>query len=251
MKRLFLFLIISVSAHAEWRVVRTGVEYQRIVQGSVDAHVVRVDLRNANLRVIATDANDRGRTVSDFAKRNHAIVAINGDFFTSRMETIGLAMGACGTWSKPKKSRTEPVIAIGKRRVEIDTMTKPRNWMTGAIAGWPLLVDDCAVRSPLPGSDAFTRRALARTAVGLTSKNELLLVTTRAATLPDLAQFLHGLGACTAINLDGGSSTAMWLDGALLPGSAGGRVANHLAIIDASDYSGCPSNAGKTGNAKP
>jgi hypothetical protein len=234
-----LLLLAGTSLRADWRVVRDGIEYQHVVEGAVDAHVVRVDLRNPDLRVIATDANDRGRTVAAFAARNRAIVAINGDYFTTRMETIGLAAGACGVWAKPKKTRREPLLAIGEQRAEIDYFTKPRSWMTGAVAGWPMLIEGCAVRSPLPGSDAFTRMPHARTAVGLTADEQLLIVTTRPATLPALAQFLQQLGACRAINFDGGRSTGMWLDGALLPGSGGGAVANHLGVIDASDYSGC------------
>jgi exopolysaccharide biosynthesis protein len=242
MARLLLLLLLALSAQAEWRVVREGVEYQRVVRGSVEAHVVRVDLRGAKLRVVATDRKDRGLTVSQFARRNKAIVAINGDYFTERMETIGLAMGACGVWANAKKTRQEPLLAIGEKRVEIESFTKPRKWMTGAVAGWPTLVEDCHVRTKLPGSDAFTRSPHPRTAVGLTSdESMLLLVTTRGrgATLPELADLLRDLGACNAINLDGGSSTAMWLDGALLPGSANGRVANHVAIVAAGDYSGC------------
>ncbi|HEX2835393.1 MAG TPA: phosphodiester glycosidase family protein [Thermoanaerobaculia bacterium] len=247
MARLLVLLLLTFSAHAGWRVVREGVEYQRIVRGPLDVHVVRVNLRDANLRVIATDRQDRGRSVADFAKRNDAIVAINGDYFTQTMETIGLAMGACGVWAKPKKTRAEPWIAVGKGRVEIEAFTKPRRWMTGAVAGWPLLVDACQVRTPLPGSAAFTRTPHPRTAAGLTNDDALLLVTTRGrgVTLPELAQLLRDLGACTAINLDGGSSTAMWLDGALLPGSATGRVANHLGVIESTGYSGCQQKEGK------
>jgi exopolysaccharide biosynthesis protein len=247
MKRLIFLLLLSSSALADWRVVREGVEYQRIVRGSIDAHVVRVNLRDKDLRVVATDRQDRGLTVSDFARRTHAIVAINGDYFTTKMDTIGMAMGACGVWARAKKSRSEPLIAIGARRVEVESFMKPRHWMTGAVAGWPLLIDDCAVRNPLPGSDAFTRTPHARTAVGVTKDGgTLLLVTTRRATLPELAQFLASLGACNAVNLDGGSSTSMWLDGALLPGSASGRVANHLAVVASSDYSGCEQTERKT-----
>jgi exopolysaccharide biosynthesis protein len=242
MARFVLLLLIAGSASAEWRVVREGIEYQRVVRGNVEAHVVRVNLRDARLRVVATDRKDRGLTVSDFARRSNAIVAINGDYFTERMETIGLAMGACGVWAKAKKTRQEPLLAIGEKRVEIDSFRKPRGWMTGAVAGWPELIAGCTVKTKLPGSDAFTRSPHPRTAAGLTrDESSLLLVTTRGrgATLPELAALLRDLGACSAINLDGGSSTAMWLDGALLPGSANGRVANHVAIVAADDYSGC------------
>lgn len=240
MTRFVVLLLLAFPALADWRIVRDGVEMQHVAKKTFEADVVRVDLHNAKLRVIATDEAQRGLSVRDFAKRTHAIVAINGDYFTDRMETIGTAMGACGVWSKAKKTRSEPWIAVGKKRASIDAYTKPRGWMSGVVAGWPLLVDGCAAKTKLPGSDAFTRAKHRRTAVGLSDDGRwmyFVIVTGRGATLPELASFLHELGACTALNLDGGSSTSMWVDGALVPGSANGRVANHLAVIASDDYS--------------
>jgi exopolysaccharide biosynthesis protein len=242
-----LCLILTLPARAEWQNVRPGIDYQRMQQGRLDVHVARIDLRQAELRVIATDREHRGLSIPDFARRTKAIVAINGDYFTPSMETIGMAMGACGVWNRAKSSRTEPVVAVGESRVEIQTLKRPASWMTGAVAGWPSLLSECAPRRQLPGRDSFTHVPHARTAVGLSRDGETLwLVTTaaRGATLPDLAEFMASLGACRALNLDGGRSTGMWLNGTLLPGSARGAVANHLAVIEADDYSACRKTKG-------
>jgi exopolysaccharide biosynthesis protein len=52
-------------------------------------------------------------------------------------------------------------------------------------------------------------------AVGLTSKNELLLVATRQpVTLARWARTLRALGARDALNLDGGASTGLFYRGA-------------------------------------
>jgi exopolysaccharide biosynthesis protein len=53
-------------------------------------------------------------------------------------------------------------------------------------------------------------------------------------TLPELAQFMDELGACTALNLDGGGSSAMWVLDRIVnqPSDLVERpVANHLAVI--------------------
>jgi hypothetical protein len=241
-RRLLCFLLLALPAAAGWREVRPGIEAQRLTRKGVDVHVVRIDLASRNLRLIASERKHRGLTVAEFAAKTGAIVAINGDYFTESMQTIGLAMGRCDPWSLPKRTRVEPVIAAGSEKVRITTMDTPPAWVRDAVSGWPLLVTRCAARKRLPGRDSFTKEPHRRTAVGLTKDGKnLLLITTagQGLSLDRLAALLEELGACEAVNLDGGSSTAMWLDGALLPGSARGRVANHLAVIDAAGYSAC------------
>ncbi len=61
-------------------------------------------------------------------------------------------------------------------------------------------------------------------------------------TLPELAQFMDELGACTVMNLDGGGSSAMWVEDQIVNRPSDGterKVGNHLAVIAASEYSGC------------
>jgi len=50
-------------------------------EDTFDIHVTRVDLTNDEIQVIATRESEKGIRVSDFAKREHALVAINGDYF--------------------------------------------------------------------------------------------------------------------------------------------------------------------------
>jgi exopolysaccharide biosynthesis protein len=53
-------------------------------------------------------------------------------------------------------------------------------------------------------------------------------------TLPELARLMDDLGACTAVNLDGGGSSAMWVRDRIVnqPSDLIERpVANHLAVV--------------------
>lgn len=254
MKRALLLtlLFVTVTARAEWQRVSPGVDYQRITRGTIDAHVARVDLRNSKLRVIASEKSDRGLTVSEFAKKRHAIIAVNADYFDEQQRPLGLSAGACGVWTKGQKlARRQGLVGVGRRRAEIqqNTMTKKR-WMSGAVSGWPLINKGCAPLTTLPGSDHFTLAPHPRTAVGLSKDRKTMYIVVAdgrregvpGMTLPELAAFMDELGACVAMNLDGGGSSAMWADGGIVNRVSDGverKVGNHLAVIASSDYKGC------------
>jgi exopolysaccharide biosynthesis protein len=235
----------------EWEAVVPGVEHCRILRDGLDAHAVRVDLDAACVAVVATPAADRGLTVSEFAARHGALVAINGDYFDPALNPIGLAMGGGEVWTHAdERVRRQEVVGVGGRKVEIfpraAPLRKPEPWMTGAISGWPMVVEDCAPVAKLPGSDHFTNAPHPRTAVGLSADRRILLLLVAdgrradvpGPTLPELAALLVEVGACTALNLDGGGSSALWIHDRIVnrPSDLVERpVANHLAVVPAVD----------------
>lgn len=76
----------------------------------------------------------------------------------------------------------------------------------------------------------FSRRI--RTAIGLTSHNKLLLVTTkRPAYLSELAKSMRKLGCVDAAGLDGGSSTGLYCKGKLISNPSRGMT-NCLLVYD-------------------
>ena len=256
--RLFALLtLIATAALAEWTPVAPGVDYQRFRGDSIDVHVARVDLSNPELRVIATQESERGLKVSEFAKRNNALVAINGDYFNKEMMPVGLALGPCGVWEGTKDTTRAGVVAVGDGRAVVypqkDVLKKPEKWMDAAVSGWPMLVQNCKplTASRLPGSDAFTRSPHPRTAVGVSNNGRMLYFVVAdgrregvpGMTLARLARFMADeLGVCAAMNLDGGGSSALWVEDEIVNRPSDGserRVADHLAVIRASDYKGC------------
>jgi hypothetical protein len=88
-------------------------------------------------------------------------------------------------------------------------------------------------------SDAFNRETAARSAIGTTADGTLLIaaVDNRGGgvypTLTEIAQVMQQLGCVDALNLDGGSSTSLYLGGQLLNRSphTGARVHNGLAVF--------------------
>jgi len=250
---LLLSLLFATSALAQWRTVAPGVDYQRIVREKIDVHVTRVDLMHPNTKVIATKKSEQGLTVSQYARKTKAIVAVNADYFDPQLRPLGRAMGACGVWSRGAKlQRKQGLVAIGPGRAEIQKNTqRTQIWMRGAVSGWPMLVEDCAPIEALPGSDAFTRGPHPRTAAGVSADGKTLYLVVAdgrredvpGMTLPELADFfVRELGACRAMNLDGGGSSAMWVRNAIVNRPSDGaerKVGNHLAVVGAADYSGC------------
>ena len=259
LRLLLLSLLFATSALAQWRVVAPGVDYQRIVRGKIDVHVTRVDLMHPNTKVIATKKSERGLTVSQYARKTKAIVAVNADYFDPQLRPLGRAMGACGVWSRGAKlPRKQGLVAIGAGRAEIQKNTqKTQTWMRGAVSGWPMLVEDCAPIHDLPGSDPFTRGPHPRTAAAVSADGKTLYLVVAdgrrtnvpGMTLPELADFLvRELGACRAMNLDGGGSSAMWVGNAIVNRPSDGterKVGNHLAVVGAADYSGCAERKNK------
>ena len=253
--------LLASAAFGQWTDVAEGVAYQRFTTASYDIHVARVDLTNPKVAVVATRPSDRGLRVSDFAKKNKALIAINGDYFDPHMQPIGLALSPCGVWEGTKDTGREGVIAIGSGRAEIypqsEVLDAPHDWMTSAVSGWPMLVKNCNPLSPaeLPGSDGFTRSPHPRTAVGLSEDGKTMYFVVadgrregaRGLTLARLGTFLHDeLGVCQAINLDGGGSSAMWVGDHIVNKPSDGSerpVADHLAIVLAGDVAPCDTNA--------
>jgi hypothetical protein len=88
-------------------------------------------------------------------------------------------------------------------------------------------------------SDAFLQQTASRSAIGTTATGTLLIaaVHNRAggagSTLAELAQLMRQLGAVEALNLDGGSSTGLYLGGQLLdrPARTAARVHNGLGVF--------------------
>jgi exopolysaccharide biosynthesis protein len=249
LRLLLPLLLISASLLAgEWFPIERGVHYREIRRDGIHAHVVRVDLGREDLAVAATREGDKGIVVSRFAELVSAIVAVNGDYFDAAMRPVGHAIGGGDPWEERHGTRNQPILAFGAGRAEILTLASRHaelpGWVEEGVSGWPLLISDCTAiaAADLPGSDAFTRAPHPRTAAGLSGDGTTLFLLVAdgrregvpGLTLPELGSLLRELGACSAVNLDGGGSSAMVIEGELVNQPSDGIeriVANHLAIV--------------------
>lgn len=69
-----------------------------------------------------------------------------------------------------------------------------------------------------------------RSAIGITWDNRLVMVTTKAASVYELAEAMKQLGCSFAMNLDGGGSSALWKGGKYISGP-GRDVSNCIGIF--------------------
>jgi len=109
-----------------------------------------------------------------------------------------------------------------------------------AVSGGPMLIKDGKLYLDLK-DEKFRKgwtgsQIRARTVAGVTANNHLLLATIEGPhTLWDIAKFLYKLGAVDAMNLDGGGSTTMVIDGRTVTRNANAsqrRVASSLVVLD-------------------
>jgi hypothetical protein len=210
-------------------------------------HALTIDLRRPDIRVRATRYDDRRRTTSSFAAAYDCEMAVNGDFFSyETYSTSGLAIGRGERWTSTEDSTGSGFVAVGlDNLVEIsapnEVVNPPDEWMHDVVGGHPLLVAGGAARDFGECTGFCARNP--RTAVGLSEDDSTLILVvvdgrssvSAGMSLPELANLMINLGAHTALNLDGGGSSTMFVDnegGVQNSPSDGAQrvVANHLGI---------------------
>ena len=111
-----------------------------------------------------------------------------------------------------------------------------------AIGGGPILVQNGQINANARAegfSDAFATQAAPRSAIAVTPDGNLILIAIhyspggRGPTLREAAQIMLQLGARDALNLDGGTSSSLYLGGTIINrhGSTVGRVHNGLGVF--------------------
>lgn len=244
-----LVLLAAAAARADWQSVAPGVDYQEYREENYDIHVTRISLTNDQVRMVVSREADKGTKVSDYAKKVHAVAAINGDYFDDHFNPVGLTVGPCGPWTNTKDLKRETVLEISgehaviRKRANLPDSTP--DTVDAAISGWPILVNECKAlgSKELPGSDAFTRSPHPRTAVGLSGDGRTIYFVVAdgrrtgvpGLTLAQLGAFMADrLNVCSAMNVDGGGSAAMFVSDHIVNRPSDGverGVGDHLAVV--------------------
>ncbi|UNU26327.1 phosphodiester glycosidase family protein [Microcoleus vaginatus] len=127
-------------------------------------------------------------------------------------------------------------------RLETNTFPADFNRFPYILGGGPVLVQNSRVVLDAKAegfSDAYVRQTAIRSAIGRNAAGNLLIVAVHnraggaGPNFAELAQILQQMGAVEALNLDGGSSTSLYLGGSLLdrPPSTAARVHNAIGIF--------------------
>jgi hypothetical protein len=142
--------------------------------------------------------------------------------------------------SNPEVANSLPVGTT----VRIESQTTPRDFSRYAqiLGAGPLLLQNRQIVLDAKAEtfqDAFISESAIRTAIGTTPSGTIVIaaVHNRAGglgpTLTEIAQIMQQMGIVNALNLDGGSSTSLYLGGQLInrSPSTAGRVHNGLGIF--------------------
>lgn len=211
------------------------------------AFAAEVKLEAPGVGLRSTASAERKKTVSDFARATGAQLAINADFFSyDDYSTEGLAAGEGAAWPGTRDDEKRAVFTFGEARVELmraaDVVTFDPGWMRGAISGKPELVRD-GVELHAGAGDSRCWLRHPRTALGLSRDRKTLWLVvvdgrteaSRGMTCSELGTLLHELGAWDAINLDGGGSSELFVEGLGVVNEPSDRrereVGNHLALF--------------------
>lgn len=143
--------------------------------------------------------------------------------------------------SGPKKL-LEPLLKDKDAKLDIKTIPEWKN-VKHIISGGPYLVKNGEVFVDMTAQKlAAVSGRNPRTAIGYTSSNNLILVavdgregSSVGMTLMELANFMQSIGCISAINLDGGGSTVMYVNGQIVnkPHVRGGIPLSNALVLSA------------------
>jgi hypothetical protein len=250
-----LGLVLATPARATdtWTDPFPGIRYlHRSTTQPKEIHALVVDLTHPAIFLRATQSSERGRTVTSFSNLVDAAAAVNGDFYNTdgSYDPVGLAIGEGVQWTDGQDPTSHNFIActaLNDCSIDISSnaVTPGTSWWSAVGGNHGLIVDGVKWTSAQDTAcGAFCTTQHPRTAAGLSQDgNTLILVVVEGRqdpifgmTLSALATLMEELGAYTALNLDGGGSSAMVVDGTRVSGRpdnepAERAVANHLAVI--------------------
>lgn len=159
------------------------------------------------------------------AQRFNAVFAVNGDFFSYHSEGYLVRQGKR---YRDKTNATYDVLIIddkGDFHIIVDPTEEATHGFEGTIVNsfnfGPALVVDGEIIETTKMINVGLEKATQRMAIGQVGPLEYVCVATEGPenegsvglTIPQIAQLMKELGAVQAYNLDGGSSSAMVLDG--------------------------------------
>ena len=119
-------------------------------------------------------------------------------------------------------------------KIEVDGCEKTTwgNVMIGVGGGPRVLVKGITQFNPsneLFSDPKILERSGARSAIGYTADNKLILITISSAKVHDLGRVLKSLGCTDGMNLDGGASSGLWFNGKMIV-TPGRQISNALCF---------------------
>jgi len=231
----------AVTTDAGYESSDASIAISTVVTGSGDDtvtyYVADVTIGDATVLKSAFAQNSFGEniteTTSETAEDNGAVFAVNGDYYGFRDTGIVIRNGVVYRDEGAREGLAffldGSVEVYDETTTDAATLLAAGVWNT--LSFGPAIVENGEVVDGIEDAEVDTnvgnhsiQGEQPRTAVGVVDTNHLVFVVvdgrspgySTGVTLPGLADIMTGLGVSTAYNLDGGGSSTMYFDGALV-----------------------------------
>jgi hypothetical protein len=196
-----------------FQVAAPGISYAAFEVHPADSdsfwgHAFRIDLGEAELRLVPAAGPTLRQTVEQIAASLPVVVAVNGSFFDREGRAMGLAVSDGRVLATGKRSSWGALVVAGTdARIVLGSAIGEPLAQRLVVQGLPRLV----VSGQVPG---LKLQLAERTAVCAAGNRVTIVVVSKAETTA-FARFLAdppekaGLGCADALNLDGGPSTQL------------------------------------------
>ena len=211
-------------------VVHKSLRIDNLYNGAQSINLVEIS-RSAKLRLAVAHDNNMRRT-SDMAKEHNAVAAVNGTFYNMRAGN-----STCfykidkelidSTTASEAAARVNGAVHLQGRKLRILDWTPEieRNYKGSkgtVLASGPVMLQDGSKADWSKCSESFIETKHPRSAIYTTRDGKVVFLTVdgrssgnaAGVTIPELMHLIRVLGGYDALNLDGGGSTTLWIDGA-------------------------------------
>ena len=244
---LLLLFLANASLRAEWRVGSAVLRptgspaithwtksVQQGRQRPVKIELILLDRSKTTLKVIDLPA---GGSVADGLRKAGALAGVNGGYFHRDRTPLGLVIiDGKTTHALERAKLLSGLVTVTPRGASLLRVAEYKNsrHIRQALQAGPYLVDQGRAVTGLNST-----RLAERTVLLADKQGVVALLITSSVSLADLGKLLATpalfpeLKIDRALNLDGGSSTALWIDGEPTPFSHSEwkRVRNALAVM--------------------
>ena len=216
--------------------------------GTFSTWLIKERLSSVRVRTVTANTTDcfsncPAKPLAQYVAENGAYAAIHGSYFcppdyapcAGKVNTYDYAVynSNLNAWLNPRHL-ANPINALmtfngssvtSYRRVN----TYPRTAVTAGISNFPLVLQNGAELDVSGDIDANQAKRATRGAIA-TDGTFIYLAVIGSATVPEIAGIMKALGARDAMNLDGGGSVAMWINGGYVVGP-GRQLPNAILLL--------------------
>lgn len=227
--------------------VNISINIEKMEENGAVFYVADVQVSDISYLKTAFAKNTFGKnitqTTSEIAQANNAIFAINGDYYGFRDTGLIIRNGALYRDVARRSPDNQALTINSEGELEIVTegeasgTTLIDDGILQSFSFGPVLVQDGQLTES--SSTRVSQRTNPRTAIGQISPLHYIFIVvdgrsneSNGMTLTQLAQEFVERGATVAYNLDGGGSSAMWLNGKIINNPTDGRQDGERSVSD-------------------